>query len=85
MDETRPPGGYYGDRHDMISMLKSSSAPGRRHVLFATDKIVFNYLRFNKAPQHVLGLRLEDSKLGAYAHWKAFTSDLVGPVKKFYD
>jgi arylsulfatase A-like enzyme len=76
----------YGRRHDMISMLKSSRAPGRRHVLFATDEIVFNYLRFNKAPQHVLGLRLEDSKLGAYAHWLPFTSDFVGPVQKeFYD
>ncbi len=76
----------YGDRHDMISMLKSSSAPGRPYVLFATDEVVFNYLNFNKAPFHVLGLRLEDSKLGAYAHWAPFTSDFVGPVQKeFYD
>ncbi len=76
----------YGDRHDMISMLKSSSAPGRPYVLFATDEIVFNYLNFNKAPLHVLGLRLEDSKLGAYAHWLPLTSRIVGPVQKeFYD
>jgi len=76
----------YGDRHDMVSMLKSSSAPGRPYVLFATDEIVFNYLNFNKAPFHVLGLRMEDSKLGAYAHWAPFTSDFVGPVQKeFYD
>ena len=76
----------YGDRHDMISMLKSSSAPGRRYVLFATDEIVFFYLDFNKAPFHVLGLRLEDSKLGTYAHWFPLTSDIVGPVQKeFYD
>ena len=76
----------YGDRHDMLSMLKSSSAPGRPYVLFATDEIVFNYLNFNKAPLHVLGLRLEDSKLGAYAHWLPLTSRILGPVQKeFYD
>ncbi|MBV9269361.1 MAG: sulfatase-like hydrolase/transferase [Acidobacteriaceae bacterium] len=76
----------YGDRHDMISMLKSSSAPGRPYVLFATDEVVFEYLNFNKAPFHVLGLRLEDSKLGAYAHWLPLTSQVVGPVQKeFYD
>ena len=76
----------YGDRHDMVSMLKSASAPGRPYVLFATDEVVFNYLNFNKAPLHVLGLRLEDSKLGAYAHWVPLTSQILGPVQKeFYD
>ncbi len=76
----------YGDRHDMVSMLKSPRAPGRPYVLFATDEIVFEYLNFNKAPFHVLGLRLEDSKLGAYAHWFPLTSNIVGTVQKeFYD
>lgn len=76
----------YGGRHDMISMLRSSRAPGRPYVLFATDEVVFEYLNFNKAPFHVLGLRLEDSKLGTYVHWKPLTSDFVGPVQKeFYD
>lgn len=76
----------YGDRHDMVSMLKSSTAPGRRYVLFATDEIVFDYLNFNKAPLHVLGLRLEDSKLGAYAHWAPLTSQILPRVQKeFYD
>ena len=76
----------YGDRHDMISMLRSSRAPGRPYVLFATDEVVFEYLNFNKAPFHVVGLRLEDSKLGTYAHWKPLTSEFVGPVQKeFYD
>ncbi|HEX4164894.1 MAG TPA: sulfatase-like hydrolase/transferase [Bryobacteraceae bacterium] len=76
----------YGDRHDMVSMLKSSSAPGRPYVLFATDEIVFEYLNFNKAPFHVVGMRLEDSKLGTYAHWLPLTSQMVGNVQKeFYD
>ena len=76
----------YGGRHDMVSMLKSPSAPGRPYVLFATDEIVFEYLNFNKAPFHVLGLRLEDCKLGAYVHWRPFTSEIVGTVQQeFYD
>lgn len=32
----------YGDRHDMISMLKSAKAPGRRYVLYATDEVTPN-------------------------------------------
>ncbi len=76
----------YGDRHDMISMLKSSKAPGRPYVLFATDEIVPEYLNFNLSPLHVLGLRTEDSKLGAYAHWVPLTSNFVGTVQQeFYD
>ena len=76
----------YGDRHDMLSMLKSSSAPGRPYVLFATDEIIPDFVNFNKAPLHVLGLRLEDSKLGTYAHWAPLTSVIQGPVQnEFYD
>jgi sulfatase-like protein len=54
----------YGDRHDMISMLKSAKAPGRPYVRYATDEVVPDYYNFNRAPTHVLGVRTEDTKLG---------------------
>lgn len=67
----------YGNRHDMISMLKSPRAPGRPYVLYATDETTPNYFNFNAAPTHVLGLRTEDSKLGVYADWVPLTSDII--------
>ncbi len=77
----------YGDRHDMISMLKSADAPGREYVLFATDEIVPNYFNFNRAPTHVLGLRHEDTKLGIYEKWVPPTSNIIlGSIEReFYD
>ena len=77
----------YGDRHDMISMLKSADAPGRPYVLFATDEIVPNYFIFNRAPTHVLGLRKEDTKLGVYEKWVPPTSRIIPSSieLEFYD
>ena len=77
----------YGGRHDMISMLKSASAPGRQYVLYATDEIVPDYYNFNRAPTHVLGLRTEDSKLGVYSKWLPLTSRIIPSSRhlEFYD
>jgi arylsulfatase A-like enzyme len=67
----------YGDRHDMISMLKSADAPGRQYVLYATDEISPNYFNFNRAPTHVLGMRTEETKLGVYSDWFPLTSRII--------
>jgi uncharacterized sulfatase len=77
----------YGERHDMISMLKSASAPGRPYVLYAIDEIVPDYFNFNKAATHIVGLRTEDTKLGLYAKWVPFTSHIIRPSieLEFYD
>jgi arylsulfatase A-like enzyme len=77
----------YGDRHDMISMLKSAKAQGRPYVLYATDEIAPDYYNFNSAPTHVLGLRTEDTKLGAYSKWFPITSRIISRSVEleFYD
>ncbi len=77
----------YGDRHDMVAMLKSADAPGRPYVLFATDEIVPAHYIYNRAPTHVLGVRTEDTKLGVYAKWPPLTSQIIpGTVEfEFYD
>ena len=77
----------YGERLDMISMLQSADAPGRPYVLYATDEIMPNYFNFNAAPTHVLGLRTDDTKLGLYAKWVPFTSEIISSSKEleFYD
>ena len=79
----------YAKRHDMISMLKSSSAPGRPYVLYATDEIVPDAVNvnFNRSPTHILGLRTEDTKLGVYSKWIPLTSTIIPSSKEleFYD
>jgi arylsulfatase A-like enzyme len=79
----------YGDRHDMISMLKSADAPGRPYVLYATDEIVPDAVdvNFNGSPTHILGLRTEDTKLGVYSKWVPLTSNMIPSSKEleFYD
>ena len=59
----------YGNRHDMLAMLKSASAPGRHSVLLATDELVLGQFNYNHSPLHLVGLRTSDAKLGTYAHW----------------
>jgi arylsulfatase A-like enzyme len=77
----------YGNRHDMISMLRSAKAPGRPYVLYATDETAPNYFNFNAAPTHILGLRTEEGKLGVYAEWVPLTSHIIRPSieLEFYD
>ena len=77
----------YGQRHDMISMLKSKQAPGRSYVLLATDEIAPNIYNFNNAPTHVLGYRTDEYKFGISAPWKTATSDIVvdSGQLEFYD
>ena len=67
----------YGNRHDMISMLKSASAPGRPYVLFATDEIMPGYFNFNKAPTHIMGIRTDETKLGYYAKWLPLSAQII--------
>ena len=77
----------YGRRLDMISMLKSASAPGRPYVLYATDEIAPGFFNFNNCPTHVLGMRTPDSKLGVYADWFPATSAINRQTSQleFYD
>lgn len=59
----------YGRRHDLLPMLRSAQAPGRHHVLLATDEAVPNTYDFNQSPTHLVGLRTAEFKFGLYANW----------------
>jgi uncharacterized sulfatase len=76
----------YDRRLDMISMLRSASAPGRPFVLYATDEIAPKFFNYLNAPTHVLGLRTPDAKLGVSADWFPATSriDRSTARLKFY-
>ena len=66
----------YGSRLDMISMLKSASAPGRSYVLHATDEASPSFFNWLNSPVHVLGMATEEGKLGVYADWLPATSTI---------
>lgn len=59
----------YGERLNLVDLLRDPNAGGRDHILFATDEVlpaVFNYLH---APTHLLAVRTREAKLVTYTHW----------------
>jgi arylsulfatase A-like enzyme len=78
--------GIYGSRHDMVPMLRSDSAPGRRYVLLATDELIPADLNYNDAPLHIAALRTKSAKLGTYAKWTPTGEIEPGTMElEFYD
>jgi arylsulfatase A-like enzyme len=77
----------YTNRLDMYSMLKSRFAPGRDHLLFATDEIAPDFYNFNGSPTNILALRTDDTKVGVYADWEphSVTIDPTTVQLEFYD
>jgi uncharacterized sulfatase len=76
----------YGNRHDMLPMLKSASAPGRPYVVFASDEIVPEVYNFNSSASHIIGVRTEAGKLGTYSYWAPSTTTISGSsVLEYYD
>jgi uncharacterized sulfatase len=67
----------YGNRWDLLKILKDPAADGRTFALHSTDEFIpieYNYLR---APLHVIGLiKMEGDvkqKLGVYTRWEHYT------------
>jgi hypothetical protein len=67
----------YGQRHDMVPMLRSASAPGRPYLLLASDELLPEKLIYNDAPLHMVGLRTASTKLGTYSKWTPATGEIV--------
>jgi uncharacterized sulfatase len=83
-------GGYmqmYGRRANLFAVLRDPAAPGRAHVVHATDEVIPTTLNYLHAPEHVVGLRSADGKLGLYQYWKAGTVDATtaGQEVEYYD
>lgn len=76
----------YGNRHDMLPMLRSAEAAGRDYVLLATDEQAPADL-VGGLPFHLLGLRTQDFKLGVYSKWKRGTTRIdAGSIEtEFYN
>jgi len=66
----------YGNRCDLLSILRSNSAPGRTYALHSTDEFVPDVYNYNDSNLHVIGQITCDSngankkKLGVYTTWE---------------
>jgi Sulfatase len=77
----------YGERLNLVDLLRDPKAAGRQHILFATDEILpvaFNYLH---APTHILAVRTHEAKLVTYSDWTPGTTRPISSTMQleFYD
>ena len=77
----------YGHRHDILSVVRSSLAPGRDFAVYTTDEFVQRVLNYNASPTHIAALIQGSLKLGIYNHWAPGTTRPValGRELEFYD
>jgi len=59
----------YGERLNLVELLRNPNAAGRDHILFATDEVLLDELNYLHAPTHVLAVRTHEAKLVTYTHW----------------
>jgi arylsulfatase A-like enzyme len=65
---------HIAGRLDIASILADPQAPGRSHVVHATDEIVTEFAiepYAADAPLHVVALRTPEAKYVTYSHWPA--------------
>lgn len=76
----------YAERLNLVPLLKSRSAPGRSHVLSASDEWVPGYFNYPSAPLHIMGVRTRERKVAAYANWtREGVLSLTGLQAESYD
>ena len=59
----------YGERLNLVQLLRNPTAAGREHILFSTDEVLLDVLNYLHAPTHVLAVRTHEAKLVTYTHW----------------
>ena len=77
----------YGERLNLVDLLRNPNAAGRDHILFATDEVLLDVLNYLHAPTHVLAVRTQEAKLVTYTHWfPGTTRPIPGSMElEFYD
>jgi arylsulfatase A-like enzyme len=81
---------HLAGRLELEQILIEPRAPGRPHVVHATDEIVTEYATqpyAADAPLHVIALRTPQAKYAVYANWTADGLDLLplGQESELYD
>jgi len=76
----------YAERLNLLPLLRSDHAPGRSHVLTASDEWVPGYFNYNKSPLHIMGVRTAARKVASYANWtREGVLSLTGLQSESYD
>ena len=77
----------YGERLNLVELLRNPTAGGRDHILFSTDEVLLDVLNYLHAPTHVLAVRTHEAKLVTYTHWvPGTTRSIPGSMEpEFYD
>jgi uncharacterized sulfatase len=77
----------YGNRFDLLSVIRTNAAPGRPAAFYTNDEYVSPALNYNKAPLHILTMLTPQYKLNLYSHWKIASTDLDSDNQEleFYD
>ncbi len=81
---------HIASRHDILAMLQKPQAPGRTHILHASDEIVTEFAirpYAANAPLHLTALRTPKAKLALYSNWLAKTAKITtaGQEAELYD
>jgi arylsulfatase A-like enzyme len=81
---------HLSGRLDIARILRDPSAPGRAHVLHATDEVVTEFadeLYAWNAPLHVVALRTPTAKIATYSNWLLGTTQSVAATeqRELYD
>lgn len=81
---------HLAHRHDMLSMVRDPTAPGRSQVLHATDEIVTEFAikpYAADAPLHVAAIRTPTAKFALYSNWASHSSKVLGDgqERELYD
>jgi arylsulfatase A-like enzyme len=81
---------HLAQRLDIAAVLADPQAPGRSHVLHATDEVVTEFAvepYAADAPLHVTGIRTPAAKYASYSHWRPNTIEplAAGREAELYD
>ena len=77
----------YETRHNMVPMLRSAKAHGRRFALHSNDEVVTPTGNYLNAPWHLSGVVTPKGKLGLYSEWikNSVQLDPEGAEREYYD
>ncbi|MEI6372476.1 MAG: sulfatase-like hydrolase/transferase [Actinomycetes bacterium] len=77
----------YGTRHDMVPMLRSAKAPGRRYAMHSNDEVVAPQGNFSNSPWHLTGVVTPKGKFSLYSFWNGtdVKIDPQGAETEYYD
>jgi arylsulfatase A-like enzyme len=81
---------HIAHRHDLLAMLRKPQAPGRTHILHASDEIISEYAikpYAADAPLHLTAIRTPKAKLALYSNWMPGTAQMTtrGQEAELYD